>query len=116
VLSEDATLLRVTDEGITSRTIKTAAQANSLAFSADGRYAIAWADARKAANAPRTEGFQDLTVMDLTTGDSTILAVGYRPVAVGFADGAPRAHAVTQDGVAIVELSGDPRVSRNVAI
>jgi hypothetical protein len=116
VLSEDATVLRATPQGITTRTIKTAAHANSLAFSSDGRFAIAWADSRKAPSAPRTEGFQDLTVMDLTTGTSTILAVGYRPVTVGFAAGAPRAYAVTQDGVAIVALSGTPRVERNVAI
>src|SRR5262249_54240154 len=31
-------------------------------------------------------------------------------------EGAPRAYAVTQDGVAIVDLSGPPRLERNVAI
>lgn len=116
VLSEDATLLRATPEGITTKSLKTAAKANSLAFSADGRFAIAWADARKAPDAPRTEGLQDLTVLDLVAGTSTILAVGYRPVAVGFSAGAPRAHAVTQDGVAIVDLSGPPKVVKNVPI
>jgi hypothetical protein len=116
VASEDATLLKATAQGIETTTLKTAKQANSLVFSKDGRYAIAWADARKLPKAPRTEGFQDLTILDLVEGKSTILAVGYRPVAVGFAEGAPRAHAVTQDGVALVELTGTPRVSKNVAI
>ncbi len=116
VLSEDATLLRATPQGITARTFKTARQANSLVFSSDGRFAIAWADARKAPNAPRTEGFQDLTIMDLVENRSTILAVGYRPVAVGFAAGSTRAHAVTQDGVAIIELAGAPHLTKNVAI
>jgi hypothetical protein len=121
VLSQDATLLRSTPQGITSATFKTAKQANSLAFSSDGRWAIAWADSRKVPNAPKTEGFQDLTVMDLANGTSTILAVGYRPVAVGFAEPgggstAARAHAVTQDGIAIVELGAAPRVVKNVAI
>jgi hypothetical protein len=117
VLSEDATVLGATATGITTKTIKTAKKANSLAFSADGRYAIAWADARKLATAaPKTEGFQDLTVMDLQTGVSTILAVGYRPVLVGFAADGLTAHAVTQDGVAIVEISASPKVVRNVAI
>jgi hypothetical protein len=116
VLSEDATLLRATPEAIDARTFKTAKKANTLVFSADGRFAIAWADARKVAGAPRTEGFQDLTVIDLTAGTSTILAVGYRPVAVGFAEGAPRAFAVTQDGVALIDVSGAPRVAKNVAI
>lgn len=116
VLSEDATLLRATPTGIDSRTFAISRKANSLAFSADGRFAIAWTDSRKIAGAPRTEGFQDLTVLDLVVGTSTILAVGYRPVAVGFAIGGPRAYAVTQDGVAILALDGAPRVVRNVAI
>lgn len=116
VLSEDATLLKATPTGITTATFKTAKLANTLVFSEDGRFAIAWADARKLPGAPRTQGFQDLTVLDLVNGTSTILAVGYRPVAVGFAQGKPRAHAVTQDGVAILDLSGAPKVTKNVAI
>ncbi|MBX3185628.1 MAG: hypothetical protein KF819_01380 [Labilithrix sp.] len=116
VLSEDATLLRATPAGIASQSFKVAPQANSMAFSADGRFAIVWADARKVQNAPKTQGFQDLTVLDLTAGTSTILAVGYRPVFVGFAAGAARAHAVTQDGVAILDLSAAPVVTRNVAV
>ncbi len=116
VLSEDATLLRATASGITSKTFKVARQANTLSFSTDGHFAIAWADARKVPNAPKTEGFQDLTVLDLVAGTSTILAVGYRPVAVGFAAGLPRAHAVTQDGIAIVDLAGAPQVTKNVAV
>lgn len=116
VLSEDATLLKAASDGITTTTFKTAKEANRLVFSSDGRFAIAWSDARKVSNAPRTKGFQDLTVMDLATGSSTILAVGYRPVTVGFAEGRPRAYAVTQDGVALVDLSGSPAVTKNVAI
>ncbi|HEY8076920.1 MAG TPA: hypothetical protein VIF62_22490, partial [Labilithrix sp.] len=96
VLSNDATLLHATRSSIDAKTFPTAKQANSLAFSADGHFAIAWADARKVTTPPKTEGFQDLTVIDLASGVSTILAVGYRPVAVGFASGAPRAYAVTQ--------------------
>ncbi len=116
VLSEDATLMKLSSDGLKSSTFKTAKQANSVVFSNDGRFAIAWADARKVPAAPKTQGFQDLTVMDLTLGTSTILAVGYRPVAVGFTAGQPRAHAVTQDGVAIIDLSGQPKVTKNVAI
>lgn len=115
-LSSDATLLKVTPQGITTKTFKTAKNANAWAFSADGRYAIAWTDARKVPGAPRQEGFQDLAVLDLASGTSTILAVGYRPVNVGFAAQGARAHAVTQDGIAIVDLSSAPRVIKNVAI
>jgi hypothetical protein len=116
VLSEDATLIRAESANISTSTFKTAKQANTLTFSKDGRFAIAWADARKLPNVPKTQGFQDLTVIDLAAGTSTILAVGYRPVAVGFAEGEARAFAVTQDGVAIVDLSNAPKVTKNVAI
>lgn len=116
VLSEDATLLRATKDTIETKTFKVARQANAMAFSSDGRFAIAWADARKAKDPPKTEGFQDLTIIDLASGASTILAVGYRPVAVGFASGSASAYAVTQDGIAIVDLGGAPRVTKNVAI
>ncbi len=116
VLSNDATLLRASGAGITTKTMKVAPLANSLAFSSDGHFAIAWGDARKVPAAAKTQGFQDLTVLDLTTGAATVLAVGYRPVAVGFAAGAPSAYAVTQDGIAIVDLASAPRVAKNVAI
>jgi hypothetical protein len=118
VASEDATLLRVNADGsISSKQIKTAKRANAMAFSKDGRFAIAWADAKKVKGIlPKTEGLQDLTILDLVNGTSTILAVGYRPVTVGFIDGAARAYAVTQDGVALLDLSGSPRVFKNVPI
>lgn len=118
VLSRDATVLRASPTGIDVKTVKIANGANSWAFSADGRYAIAWADAKKSPAAPKTQGFQDLTVIDLTGATPpTVLAVGYRPVLVGFSKSAPLAHAVTQDGVAIVDLStSPPRLVKNVAI
>jgi hypothetical protein len=116
VLSQDATLLHATKNDITTKTFPTAKQANALAFSSDGHWAIAWADARKVDQPPKTEGFQDLSVIDLTSGKSTILAVGYRPVAVGFSTAAARAYAVTQDGIAIVDLDAGPLVTKNVPI
>jgi hypothetical protein len=107
VVSEDATLLRATREGgLEAKTFDTAGRANSVAFSEGGRFAIVWTDARKIPLAPRTDGFQDLTVLDLEAGTSKILAVGYRPVAVGFAAGTTRAYAVTQDGIDVLELAG----------
>lgn len=115
VLSEDATLLRATANRIDAKTFPTAKNVNALAFSPDGRWAIAWADARKAPSAPRTEGFQELTVLDLTAGTATNLAVGYRPVLVGFA-GAGRAYAVTRDGITIIGLGPNPARVKEVPI
>jgi hypothetical protein len=114
--SQDATLLEASATNIQASTMPTAAQANSMAFSSDGRFAIAWADASKIASAREADGFQDLAVLDLVAKTSTILAVGYRPVTVGFGAGSPRAFAVTQDGVALIDLTAAPIVKKNVAI
>jgi hypothetical protein len=117
VASQDATLLEATPQAIKATTFPTAAQANAMAFSSDGRFAIAWTDATKlAAPPPKTDGFQDLAVLDLQAGTSTVLAVGYRPVTVGFAEGSPRAYAVTQDGVSLIDLTAAPIVKKNVAL
>ncbi len=117
VLSEDATLLRIVNGAFTSQTFKTAAKTNSWAISKDGKFAIAWGDARKADSAPKTEGFQDLTILDLVKGTSTSLAVGYRPVAISFSATDAKAYAVTQDGIAVIDLTAAaPKVDKNIAI
>lgn len=117
VLSDDATLLRVNGASIETKTFKTAHGLNSWSLSADGHWAIAWTDARKVTNAKKTQGFQDLTVIDLTGAHAPqVLAVGYRPLRVGFA-GTTEAYAVTQDGISIVDLTGaTPELTKNVAI
>jgi hypothetical protein len=117
VASHDATLLRRSPRGLETRTFRTHARANAWAVSRDGRWAIAWSDAAALGELHRTDGFQDLTVIDLTGAvPPRILAVGYRPVRLGFADDAARAWAVTQDGVSIIALGDDPRVVRNVPV
>ena len=122
VLSDDATVLRVRAGALESRTIRGVAHgANALAVSGDGRWAIAWTDARRIKNADPNEGYQDLTVIGLEPTASkpkTIVSVGFRPVSVAFASDGSRAFAVTEDGISVVELgaSAGPRVSKNVII
>jgi hypothetical protein len=118
VLSDDATLLRKTSAALTAKTFKTHHGANAWKMSPDGRWAIAWTDAKGVFKADKTEGFQDLTVVDLTEKvPPTILAVGYRPVAIGFTGDSKSAWAVTQDGVTKIDLLGaSPLVIKNVSI
>ncbi|MBL8714944.1 MAG: hypothetical protein JNL79_03065 [Myxococcales bacterium] len=121
VLSDDATMFRRTDVGMDVKTFKTHHAANAWGVSRDGRWAIAWTDV-KAVTTPygKIVGFQDLTVIDLSAkgGPPIILAVGYRPVSVGFTKDGKRAFAVTQDGVSIIDLfaPGGPLVVKNVPI
>lgn len=117
VLSDDATLLRKTATGLTARTFATHHGANALKLSTDGRWAIAWTDSKSVSASSKTDGFQDLTVVDLSEKvPPTVLAVGYRPITVGFTRDGKHAWAVTQDGVTVVDLEGGPIVSKNVPI
>lgn len=120
VLSEDATLMTATGANVTTKSFPTAPGMNAWATSAGGRWAIAWSDARVSPKrTDKTEGFQDLTILDLTGAvPPKVLAVGYRPVKIGFVSGDQRAYAVTQDGIALIDLtaSGGPVLSRNVPL
>lgn len=109
VLSNDATFLRVAGTTLESRTYANlAAGSNSWAVSPDGRFAIAWTDARRLPAAPKTRGFHEVTILDLTAApsaaSSVTLAVGYRPVSFAFAADSKRAFAVTEDGVSVLAL------------
>jgi hypothetical protein len=119
-LSNDATLLRVNGTALESRTFAgVTAGSNSWAVSPDGRYAIAWTDARRIASAPKTQGFHEVTIIDLAAAAdapaSTTLAVGYRPVSMAFSGDSKRAFAVTEDGVSVIALA-ERAVTATVAL
>jgi hypothetical protein len=131
VLSHDVTYLRADSGKLRSVMIpRVAPLANAWAVSASGRWALAWADARRrsrgstAAVSDKLEGFQDVTVIDLSTTPpaATTVAVGYRPVSVSFARDESRAFAVTEDGVSVIALpaasggAGAPQVIRDVPL
>ena len=109
-LSNDATYLSASGTTLSSRTISAVAPgSNGWAVSPDGRFALAWTDARLVPAAPETQGFQNVTIIDLQAAAgaaaSTTLAVGYRPVSFAFSADSSRAFAVTQDGVSVVALA-----------
>lgn len=125
VLSHDATVLRAENGRVSSVMVRDLAPlANAWAVSRDGRFALAWTDARRAlAELNRKnslEGFQALTVIDLaaTPPTSTTVAVGYRPVSITFSTDSRLAFVVTEDGVSVVELgeAGKVKVLRDVPV
>lgn len=122
VLSNDATVLRVAPGGqLTKSTVSgIAAGANALTVSASGRWITAWTDARNIASPNPLQGYQAVTLIDLsiTPPAKTILSVGFRPVAVAYAADDSAAFAVTEDGVSVVTLAqaGTPRVTGNVPL
>jgi len=118
VLSSDATLLSASAAGLQTATFPVATDANTWAMSPDGHWAIAWGDSSQVQNLDPTQGFQDISALDLTgKKPPTILAVGYRPVKVAFSSDGRHAFAVTQDGVSVVDLTGNaPLVTENFPV
>jgi hypothetical protein len=108
-LSRDATLLSASAEGeiTTEATVPVHAGANAWAVSPDGRFAIAWTDASAVAAADPSEGFQDITVIDLGGDEPTSrrLSVGYRPTRVFMDDDSGAAYVATDPGIDVVDLT-----------
>ena len=120
-LSSDATILRAVANGdITIATVDIAEGANAWAVSHNGGWAVAWTDAKVYANPDPVQGFQDVTVVNLTPGAESAkrLTVGYRPVALSFSSDDKQAYAVTQDGVSVIDLTSPqgPQSSKVVPI
>ena len=116
--SSDATLLSAHDGTIDTRDIAVAPGHNSWSIAHDGAWAIAWTDARRVAMAPATQGFQDLSIIAVAHPErpATVLAVGYRPVAVAFSGDGSRAFAVTQDGITVITLGDAPSAIAEVPV
>lgn len=119
VLSLDATLLRASSAGLEATTLPVPSAGNGWAVSAAGRWATAWTDVRGLESPDPIDGYQDITVLDLSSGSesATPLSVGYRPVLLAYDDEETRLFAVTQDGITIVDLAGEePFVTANVPL
>jgi hypothetical protein len=118
--SEDATVVRVDENGeITTTTVDTHAGANAVTVSSSGAFAIAWTDAAEFEEdtLDPTDGLQDVTVIDLGAEPrGTVLSVGYRPSRVMFDTAETRAFIVTEPGLSIVELEGEPHAGQLVEL
>ncbi|MET0592285.1 MAG: hypothetical protein ABW133_06275 [Polyangiaceae bacterium] len=123
VVSNDATFLsQRTDGSLDQRTYQIASRANSWAISPDGRFAIAWTDVTRVTRPDVIEGFQRISIIDLDDDMAPsrvpVRTVGFRPSSISFAANPPRAFAVTEDGITVVDLSTprDPKVLRTVPL
>jgi hypothetical protein len=131
--TSDASLLTSGANTVDERRYRLHSGANSWSVSDDGHFAIAWTDAVRVAitmggdasvgNVNRAAGFQEITIIDLTAplkpGAADVpprLAVGFRPAQIVFAHGAPRAFAVTADGIDVLDLgeAGKPTIKRSI--
>ncbi|MCL2825715.1 MAG: hypothetical protein FWD57_17120, partial [Polyangiaceae bacterium] len=123
VASNDATLMRTSSDGtISTSSAPVHSDANSWAVAPSGQWAIAWSDARSAANVKPADAFQNVSVIGISDAavsamNSTQLTVGYRPTAVAYNAAETEAFVVTQDGISVISLStAPPAVVRLVPI
>ncbi|MEO8178794.1 MAG: hypothetical protein ABI895_08175 [Deltaproteobacteria bacterium] len=107
--SDSATLLELADTGeIRTANVALHQGADSWSVAPGGHFAIAWTDSAKATRPDATDGFQDITVLELPDGGTPIatrLTVGYRPSAFAFDAAGRRAFGITEDGISVVELA-----------
>lgn len=118
--SGDASVLRATAREISAQNVRVHENANRLAVSPAGRWALVWSDASLIENPDPTEGMQDVTVIDLAA-DPPVgrrLTVGYRPSRVTMGDDDRHAYVVAEPGVSVIELPSDgtPNVIRDVSV
>lgn len=118
--ADDASLLTLSEDSIAAQRVALHPGADSWSVSPDRRVAIAWTDPQKATQLDPTDGFQDITVVEIGDNDAltaTRLTVGYRPSALSFDAQSRRAFAVTEDGISIVDLTpGAVQLSQLVAL
>lgn len=114
---DDASLLEMTEGSIAARHVALHQGADTWSVSPDRRVAIAWTDVQKATRVDPTDGFQDVTVVEIGEDGSlaaTRLTVGYRPSAFTFDAESRRAFGVTEDGISVVDLT--PGAARLAAL
>jgi hypothetical protein len=118
VLSNNATLLQASGGKLNTTSFPLATDVNAWTVSGDGHWALAWGDVTKVTAPDPTQGFQDVSVLDLTGKvPATIVSIGYRPVTVAFSTDNAHAYAVTQDGVSVIDLTGGtPLVTANFSL
>ncbi len=115
--SSDATVLRAKEGSLTTLTLPVHNTANGWAVSPNGRWATAWTDARELDNADPLDGFQDLTLLDLSKETSTQLSVGYRPSALQYDVASSRLFAITEDGITVLALDqSEPAVLSHIML
>ena len=109
-----ATIVRPTVDRDEIKVVKTLPHLNQIVVDPTGSYAVSWFDLNKAALEAggldfidEIGSFQDVTVIDLTSGAERAvdLTVGFRPREVEFDAAGQRAYVVTDDGVSVIDLA-----------
>jgi len=120
--SHDASLLSAGDTGDVTAVqgIPLQPDANAWSVSKNGKFALAWTDAQAIAMHDPTQGYQDVTVVDLRTASpiSTRLTVGFLPSRVFINDAETKAFIVASSGISVIDLASaaGPSVLKEEAV
>jgi hypothetical protein len=118
--SDDATILRVGADGeIESTRLTTHSGANAVEVSPQGKWVIIWTNAALFGTTPldSTDGLQDVTVVKLgDEPETTELSVGYRPSQIAFDADEEHAFVVTEPGLTVIDLTGEPVPERLIEL
>ncbi|HEV8247455.1 MAG TPA: hypothetical protein VGP93_16880, partial [Polyangiaceae bacterium] len=117
--TDTVSVMHSTSGVIESQSLRVHHGANSLKVAPSSELALAWTNAALVTDPDPTEGFQDITIIDLAEQpSSTRLTVGYRPSRVFLAADEKTAFVVAESAVSVIDLaaSGGPDVLRDVPL
>lgn len=106
--SDDATIVRVNDEGIaTATSLDVVHGANTLSISPDGQHMIVYFNAERQNLSSTFGDFQTVSLLSFADGTSTTttMSVGFKPRDIFYKEDNSEAYVVTDDGVSILNFA-----------
>ena len=105
---EVTTQLAVLDDGEVGQSVEVPRHFNEVAFSSDGRFAIAWLDVDQAADIEGVVSLTSVRVLDLENEESWTVGVGFAANRILFAPDGSRAVVLSRSEVAVIDLTTSP--------
>lgn len=102
------TELAVLRDGAVDTTVEVSGQFTDLAFSDDASFAIAWIDLSEGVEPDGVVDLTSVVVLDLASGTSATVPVGFAARQVLFTPGGGEAVVLSQSEVALLDLTSDP--------
>ncbi len=115
--SDDATVIRATETGISRTTVRVVPGANAISVAPDGKHAVVYYNSAYTNAGGSSGSFQDVTVISIDDeGDVGVsLTVGFRPSAIFHQADSARSFVVTEDGVSILDYAVIDTVGAGIA-
>ena len=106
--------LRIVTAGTAGDVIPINTHLNAIAWSPSERFAIGYLDADRGVEVNGVINLVNVQVVDLETGESTAVGVGFAPDRVLYTEDGSRAVVLSQNRVAVIDLAAQPPVTEVV--